>query len=182
MIQPPPTVGYNTMTRITNIKEISEFDPSKIREAMVEAADGIYLEDRVGGDYFVNIPVNRPVPETPSDQLFVFIRLLAESYIDTPEISCQYGGHVIVREGHLEQRYGAGNIKRMTFAPGAVILAVQPYLPKIPGITEEGSITGENTGKLRIGAEGYSIRPKTASFVKDTGKYRGYYQRKFTFS
>ena len=162
------------MGRIVNTRVIDTFDPSAIRDTMVEVADGIYLEDKVGtgSDYFANIPVNRPVSEVPLDQL------LAESYIDSPV--CVYGGHVLVQENGQTRRYGAGEIKYITLLPHAVIVAVQPYLPRVSGVTERGSLIQEGTpgfgtGRLRIGPEGFSIHSNTSLFVEATGKYKGRY-------
>ncbi len=166
------------MARILNTKKIDAFDATAIRDTMVEVADGIYLEEKVstGSDYFANIPVNLPVSEAPLDQL------LAESYIDAPGV-CQYGGHVVVQEGDQARRYGAGKIKEMVLPPNALILAVQPYLPRISGITERGSLIPEGkrgfgTGRLEIGSEGYSIHSNMSLFIDGTGKYKGIFDPK----
>ena len=161
------------MARIIKTKEIERFDAPAIRDTMIEVADGIYLEERVGTgyDYFANIPVNLPISEVPLDQL------LAESYIHAPGV-CQYGGHVVVQEGDQLRRYGAGEIKEVTLSPETVIVAIQPYLPRVSGITERGPLVQEGkpgfgTGKLTIGPQGYSIHSNMSLFVEATGKYIG---------
>ena len=158
------------MEIIIPTKVINTFDPIAIRDTMVEAANGIYDEER---DYFANIPVNRRVSDISLDQL------LAESYIDAPV--CRYGGHVLIQDSDQIKRYGAGEIRNIVLSPDARILAIQPYLPRISGITERGSLIHEGkpgfgTGKLRIGPKGYSIHSNMSLFVQATGKFKGMYK------
>ncbi len=167
------------MARILNTRKIDLFDPTAIRDEMVNVAEGIYLEERsrTSSDYFANIPVNKPVSEAPLDQL------LAESYIDTPGV-CRYGGHVLVQKSDRIRRYGAGEIKDIVLPDDLVILAVQPYLPIVPGITESGSLIqlgkpGLGTGRLEIGPGGFSLHSNMSLFVKNTGKYKGIYEPDF---
>ena len=162
------------MARIINTKKIDRLnDAPAIRDTMIEVADGIYLEEKVGtgSDYFANIPVNLPLSEVSLDQL------LAESYIDAPGV-WRSGGHVVVREGDQLRRYGAGEIWGVTLSPETVIVAIQPYLPRVPGNTEWGSLVqvgkpGFGTGRLTIGPQGYFIYSNMALFVEATGKYKG---------
>lgn len=93
---------------------------------------------------FADIPVGKPASQVDISQL------QAESYIDAPEI-CQYGGHVVVQIREQVQRYGAGEIRDVKLLPEDVILAVQPYIPEISGVTERGSLI----------QEGYSITSNT---------------------